>query len=110
MRHGLTPDQIYATLASGKELPTKLPEQAREITNLSDNETESSSQHNSTSHLSEKAIKAFNDFQTRTFSKQLKHEEALAVAADGTVLIEKKGASHHVGFTYSEVQKMRGVV
>lgn len=35
---GLTPDQIYDRLASGKELPQKLPEQAREITNLSDNE------------------------------------------------------------------------
>ena len=35
---GLTPDQIYDHLASGKELPQKLPEQAREITNLSDNE------------------------------------------------------------------------
>ena len=83
---GLTPDQIYDHLASGKELPQKLPEQAREITNLSDNEVVNNNQRNSTSHMSEKARQAFDDFQTRTSGKQLKHEEALAVAADGTVV------------------------
>ena len=108
---GLTPDQIYDHLASGKELPSKLPEQAREITNLSDNEVDievTKKQRNSTSHMSEKAKEAFSDFQARTSGRQLKHEEALVVATDGTVLIDKKGTSHKVGFSYSEVVKMRG--
>lgn len=105
---GLTPDQIYDHLASGKELPQKLPEQAREITNLSDNEVINNNQRNSTSHMSEKARQVFDDFQARTSGKQLKHEEALAVAADGTIILEKRGAAHAVGFTYSEVEKMHG--
>lgn len=102
---GLTPEQVY------RDLKKKEDEKRREtgkIYNGKGNGPVNTSQHNSTSHMSKKAKTAFDDFQNRAFSKQLKHEEALAVAADGTILVEKRGSSHKVGFTYSEVEKMRG--